>query len=102
MYPPQPQKGGSSVAPQTFTRGGLGNSRIRQTTDFAKASGAEQNTTTGYGGKWWLRTPDWDEYEEEDNDTRIYVQFVDYDGNTNRYTGASSNSEGVVPALCVN
>ena len=31
---------------------GAGNTRIRMTTDFAKASGAYQNTNAGYGG-WW-------------------------------------------------
>ena len=36
---------------------GTGNSRIRVTTDYAKANFAYQNTTTGCGGWWWLRSP---------------------------------------------
>ena len=36
---------------------GIGNSRIRVTTDYAKANYAYQNTTTGYGGWWWMRSP---------------------------------------------
>ncbi len=85
----------------TNNQGGLGNSRIRQTTDFAKASGAEQNTTTGYGGKWWTRTPDWEDYEDEDNELREYVESVDYDGKANQCSGVSFTTYGVVPALCI-
>ena len=36
---------------------GAGDSRILVTTDFAKASGAYQNTSEGMGGWWWLRSP---------------------------------------------
>lgn len=40
-----------------YRQSGVGNTRIRMTTDFAKASGAAQSTTAGYGGEWWLRSP---------------------------------------------
>lgn len=36
---------------------GQGNTRIRKTTDFAKANHAYQNSTNCYGGWWWLRSP---------------------------------------------
>ncbi|MBR0125719.1 MAG: hypothetical protein IJM03_10255 [Treponema sp.] len=40
-----------------YNQYGTGNSRIRVTTDFAKANYAYQSTTAGYGGWWWLRSP---------------------------------------------
>ncbi len=36
---------------------GKGNSRIRITTDYAKANYADQSDTAGWGGCWWLRSP---------------------------------------------
>ena len=36
---------------------GEGNTRIRVTTDYAKATGAYQDSTAGDGGWWWLRSP---------------------------------------------
>ena len=36
---------------------GKGSTRIRVTTDYAKATGAYQSSTEGYGGWWWLRSP---------------------------------------------
>lgn len=36
---------------------GEGNSRIRETTDYAKANRAFQDTTSGCGGYWWVRSP---------------------------------------------
>ena len=71
-----------------------GSSRIRITTDFAKASGAWQSTETGYGGWWWLRSP----YYNEDN----YVRHVYIDGVAAREGSAVYTEEGgVVPALCL-
>ncbi len=35
---------------------GLESARIRVTTDFAKANGAFQSRTAGYGGCWWIRS----------------------------------------------
>ena len=36
---------------------GKGSTRIRVTTDYAKATEAYQSLTEGYGGWWWLRSP---------------------------------------------
>ena len=70
---------------------GTGNSRIRMTTDFAKASGAWQSTTAGYGGWWWLRSP----YYSGSNFARYVYSGGDasYNGTVNRTRG------GVCPAL---
>ena len=38
---------------------GKGSTRIRVTTDYAKATGAYQSSTPGYGGRWWLRSPNY-------------------------------------------
>ena len=70
---------------------GTGNSRIRMTTDFAKASGAYQSTTAGYGGWWWLRSPLY-------NDGN-YARGVGDDGYANGYDYVSSTDGGVCPAL---
>nr|MCR4940171.1 DUF6273 domain-containing protein [Treponemataceae bacterium] len=47
----------SSYGFGTYRSYGAGNERIRVTTDYAKANYAYQNTTSGYGGYWWLRSP---------------------------------------------
>ena len=39
-----------------FDEQGINNTRIRQTTDFAKARHAYQNQNSGLGGRWWLRS----------------------------------------------
>jgi hypothetical protein len=66
--------------------------RIRMTTDFAKASGAYQNTTAGYGGWWWLRSPSY-LYS-------INARDVGYGGGANgHYGGVYSAFCGVCPAL---
>ncbi len=71
---------------------GTGNSRIRMTTDFAKASGACQNTSEGYGGWWWLRSPYY-------NDSS-YARYVYSDGDAgNNYYRVSYADGGVCPAL---
>ena len=71
---------------------GEGNSRIRVTTDYAKANYASQNTGTGYGGYWWLRSPG---YYYSD-----YARYIDYDGNFHTYY-VNSDYVGGVPALCL-
>ncbi len=70
---------------------GTGNSRIRMTTDFAKASGAYQSTTAGYGGWWWLRSPG---YSDGD-----YARGVNYDGDAHYGYSVPSTNGGVCPAL---
>ena len=70
------------------------NKRIRVTTDFAKANYAYQNTSTGYGGWWWLRSP----Y----NDSSIAYYVYDFGGTTNYYYFHVYNTlVGVVPALSI-
>ena len=77
-----------------YTASGQGNTRIRVTTDYAKAAGAFQSGTTGYGGIWWLRSP-----------LYVYSCFLnaingagsaDFDYNLNGIT-----SFGIVPALSI-
>ena len=68
--------------------------RIRMTTDFAKANGAGYVTTAGYGGDWWLRSPYCDDSE--------YAHLVYYDGGAWDIYYVYDDWEGVVPALCLN
>ena len=76
----------------SYSSYGTGNSRIRMTTDFAKASGAYQSTTAGYGGWWWLRSP----YYYSSLDAR----HVYYDGFAYNYTYYVYDANGgVCPAL---
>ena len=72
---------------------GTGNSRIRMTTDFAKASGAYQNTTAGCGGWWWLRSP----FYYISNGAR-YVYYGG-DARINSYSYVDLTYGGVCPAL---
>ena len=66
--------------------------RIRQPTDFAKATGGFQRS--GVGGAWWLRSPHFD----YDN----CAQLVAHSGNVNNNRmSVNSFGYGVVPALCV-
>ena len=69
--------------------------RIRVTTDFAKASGAYQSTSAGMGGWWWLRSPDY-------NDS-YFARVVNDDGDADDgyYSLVRDESGGVVPALCI-
>ncbi len=73
---------------------GEGNSRIRVTTDYAKANYAYQSTTAGYGGWWWLRSP------------YYYYSYdacgINTDGNANLYgINVYNKHGGVVPALSI-
>ncbi len=83
---------------------GRGNTRIRVATDYAKATGAYQSSTAGYGGCWWLRSP---YYGQESHARSIY-----YDGRANinstvndarydRYGSVHNAGRGVVPALSI-
>ncbi len=65
--------------------------RIRMTTDFAKASGAYQNTTAGYGGNWWLRSP----YDF----TSDRAHTVTFYGHADSVEDVRQKNGGVVPAL---
>ena len=71
---------------------GEGNSRIRVTTDYAKANYACQYPTAGYGGQWWLRSPDWEDSE--------MARYIGQAGWTIR-NYVNDKSGGVVPALCL-
>ena len=72
---------------------GKGNTRIRVTTDYAKATGVYQDRKAGYGGLWWLRSPD---YSPED-----FAHSIDYDGNASNSDGVDYSDVGIVPALCI-
>lgn len=72
---------------------GLGNSRIRMTTDYAKANYAFQNTTAGYGGYWWLRSPPCN-YSD-------CARNVGSDGFAGISNSVNLNYFGVVPALSI-
>ena len=77
---------GDSFGTQTSTR-------IRVTTDYAKAIGAYQSPEPGQGGRWWLRSPSGD----EKNARRISNGGSAISGYRVDFTDA-----GVVPALCIN
>ena len=58
---------------------GNGNSRIRVTTDYAKANYAyHQETTAGYGGVWRLRSPCY-----SNSSPSIFARYINFDGNAN-------------------
>ena len=68
------------------------NTRIKVTTDYAKANCAYQASGDGCGGCWWLRSPRCD-----GSDTASYVSS---DGNAYSI-GIRFTEEGVVPALSI-
>ncbi len=72
----------------------LTSTRIRVTTDYAKATGASQgDPSAGYGGLWWLRSPF---YDIEDR-----ARVIDYDGYAINYYSVYNTDGGVVPALSI-
>ncbi|MBQ0161565.1 MAG: hypothetical protein KBS84_00215 [Treponema sp.] len=82
-----------SKSTEAYRSTGTRNSRIRVTTDFAKANNAYQSTTNDYGGYWWLRSP---YYGYSYN-----VRCVDYDGDASRSSDVSRTQGGFVPALSI-
>ncbi len=71
---------------------GIGNSRIKTTTDYAKANYAYRNTDTGKGGNWWLRSPIY---------MKDFARYVNDVGNPDDYGGVDTERYGVVPALSI-
>lgn len=71
--------------------------KLRYPTDYAKASGAWTYMTVWQEGSWYLRTP----YDDRGSGTWAFRVCNDhFQGNS--YGGiVSSDSDGVVPALCV-
>ena len=76
-----------------YNQYGEGNSRIRVTTDYAKANYAYQDATAGYGGWWWLRSPGCD--------YSYYARNINFDGCADLYIIGGSRDGGVVPALSI-
>lgn len=74
---------------------GEGNSRIRETTDYAKANSAYQSTTSGYGGYWWFRSPTYH--------SGYYARYVSNrgDADADYYYTVNLGYKGVCPALSI-
>ena len=77
-----------------YDASGTGNTRIRMPTAFAKANGVFQNTTAGYGGGWWLRSP---LYNNSSNSLLVVSS-----GHAHFTSSVRKDDGGVVPALCLN
>ena len=67
--------------------------RIRVSTDYAKATGANQDSKDGYGGWWWLRSPC------SDNERKVRTTTCSGQVNSDGYV--LYTSMGVVPALSI-
>jgi len=76
-----------------YSSSGTGNTRIRVTTDYAKANYAYQSTSSSYGGYWWLRSP----YYASSN----LAHLVGCDGSADSLDSVHYTLRGVVPALCL-
>ena len=76
-----------------YDASGQGNTRIRVTTDYAKATGAMQVSTSGYGGWWLLRSPD---YLDE-----FIARGISYFGDAYYNDCVNFTYGGVVPALSI-
>ena len=73
-----------------YSAKGQGNTRIRVTTGYAEATGAYQDSTTGW---WWLRSPFYlSEY---------FARIISIDGDANDNRNVSNIGMGVVPALYI-
>ena len=82
-----------SKSTEAYDSKGKGNSRIRVTTDFAKANFAWQDTDDGCGGWWWLRSPYYG--------GSYGARYVRYDGSARENFSVSLTRGGVVPALSI-
>ena len=76
-----------------YTASGQGNTRIRVTTDYAQATGAYHSSTDGYGGWWWLRSPN--------SLGGNYAHYISSDGNASFNDLVNDMEGGVVPALSI-
>ena len=76
-----------------YSDSGEGNTRIRVTTDYAKATGAYQDSTEGYGGWWWLRSPSC----LNEN----LARGIDDRGDADSNDAVDISYGGVVPALSI-
>ena len=80
---------------EAYDASGAGITRIRVTTDWARANYAYQDGTAGYGCNWGLRSP---YYYTNSLNARV----VGFSGNANSGNGVRYDGlGGVVPALCV-
>lgn len=81
---------------------GVGNTRIKHNTDYAKATFAYQDPGNGYGGCWWLRTP---LYFYSNCATIVYFDGWSYINRSRDDDFATNRVEncifGIVPALCL-
>ena len=68
-------------------------SRIRTTTDFAKANGSFQETKVGLGGWWWLRSPNYRGINASDISAKGQV--------SEGALGSGGGDSSIVPALCL-
>lgn len=77
---------------------GIGNNRIRITTDFAKANYSNQNINEGFGGWWWLR-----DYQSSSMPYNVLNNGNAQNDTTNHYNIHYSTYSfgGIVPALTI-
>ena len=68
--------------------------------DYAMANYAYQNSTLGYGGHWWLRSPYYYYKPGYPNKSYEKARYVYYNGNTFS-SSVQEDSIGVVPALSI-
>ena len=77
-----------------YNAAGQGNTRIRVTTDYAKATGAYQGDfSAGYGGQWWLRSPSYD--------SDSFARGIGINGLAVFLSRVDLEQGGVVPALSI-
>ena len=72
-----------------YNAAGQGNTRIRVTTDYAKATRAYQGDSSA--GRWWLRSPDYD--------SEYHARDIGSDGGADNAPIVDLARGGVVPAL---